>query len=260
MWVTMRQHLPTLTLKGNVSMTIYQSLMNVPGSDHRHVKRYEKFIKSRSTKTGVVYVERHHILPRSIFPEFEFEESNIIKLTAKEHYIAHLLLYKALPKSYPMLRAFWGMCNGWCRSEGQNRFKPSYNSKTYSVLKAKVSVELSLRVSQTNPYTSEKVKETIINKHGGLGNGSESIFAKQKQTMIESYGVDNIFKHPDFIAANIERTKESWKDENARAKRIANMKVGLRNRPVLECPYCGKQSKSNSNMQRYHFDNCKHRK
>jgi hypothetical protein len=124
-------------------------------------------------------------------------------------------------------------------------------------LKQKLSIEASKRLSQNNPYTSDKVKEMIINKHGGLGNGSQSIFDKQKRTMIETYGVDNIFKHPDFITSNVERTRQSWKDEDKKAKRIANMKEGLKNRPILECPHCGMQSKSNSNMQRYHFDNCK---
>ena len=35
------------------------------------------------------------------------------------------------------------------------------------------------------------------------------------------------------------------------------IKLGLANRPILICPHCNLQSKSNSNMNRYHFDKCK---
>lgn len=40
------------------------------------------------------YGENHHILPRCKFPDFENEEWNIVRLTARQHYIAHLLLTK----------------------------------------------------------------------------------------------------------------------------------------------------------------------
>jgi hypothetical protein len=36
-----------------------------------------------------------------------------------------------------------------------------------------------------------------------------------------------------------------------------NIKTGLANRPLLKCPHCSLESRSNSNMARYHFDNCK---
>ena len=212
---------------------------------------------SRPKNRNLGYSEQHHILPRSIFPEFEFDPDNLILLTAKEHYIAHHLLYRAFPKSYYMLRAFWGMCNGWQDSTTQDRFIPKSTSRIYSELRQAVSKEMSKRMSEHNPYTQQKIKDKIIEKHGGLGNSSDTIFAKQKQTMIEKFGTDNYFKLPEFISGIAERNRKAWEDPNAKEKRIANMKIGLMNRPILKCPHCGKESKSNSNMKRYHFDNCK---
>jgi hypothetical protein len=42
-------------------------------------------------KTSPVYVEKHHILPKSIF-----ENNDVVCLTAKEHFICHLLLPKMI--------------------------------------------------------------------------------------------------------------------------------------------------------------------
>jgi len=41
-----------------------------------------------------VYYEQHHILPKCICPELAKESSNLVSLTAKEHYICHHLLTK----------------------------------------------------------------------------------------------------------------------------------------------------------------------
>lgn len=45
-----------------------------------------------------VYSEKHHIIPRSIDPSLIKEKTNIIRLTAREHFIAHLLLIKIYEK------------------------------------------------------------------------------------------------------------------------------------------------------------------
>ena len=239
-------------------MNIYDILLSSSEIHNRYAIRYINFIKSRPKNRNLEFSEQHHILPRSLYPGFEFNLENLILLTPKEHYIAHHLLYKAFPNSYRMLRAFWGMCNGWQNLNTQKRFSPKNTSRIYSELRKVVATEMSRRMSETNPYTQKKVKDKIIEKHGGLGNASVSIFSKQKQTMLDRYGVDNYFKSPEFIAGISERNRNAWKDPSAKETRIANMKIGLMNRPILKCPHCEKQSKSNSNMKRYHFDNCKY--
>lgn len=43
------------------------------------------------------YYEAHHILPRSLFPNWTKRKSNIVLLTAREHFFCHQLLYKIYP-------------------------------------------------------------------------------------------------------------------------------------------------------------------
>ena len=49
----------------------------------------------RSKKNG--YYERHHILPKSLFPLWVKRKSNIVLLTAREHFFCHQLLAKIYP-------------------------------------------------------------------------------------------------------------------------------------------------------------------
>lgn len=60
------------------------------------------------------YFEKHHILPKSIGGNNEKE--NLVKFTAKEHFIAHLLLTRIYPKGSTehnkMIFALWRMSNG----------------------------------------------------------------------------------------------------------------------------------------------------
>lgn len=55
-------------------------------------------IKRQSRKIEERYYERHHILPKSIFPEFKNKKNNIILVTPKEHYILHEILSKIYKK------------------------------------------------------------------------------------------------------------------------------------------------------------------
>jgi len=65
--------------------------------DGRQLARYVKFIETRTPKSGPI--EKHHICPRAkdLFPEYgSFYDHpwNRIDLTPREHYVAHLLLWK----------------------------------------------------------------------------------------------------------------------------------------------------------------------
>lgn len=53
-------------------------------------------------------------------------DTNLVYLTAKEHFVAHLLLHKLHPENDKLLFAFWAMCN---QNRMGNRYVPS--SRTY---------------------------------------------------------------------------------------------------------------------------------
>lgn len=59
------------------------------------------------SKNNNSYYESHHVLPKCIFPEFKKEKWNLVLLTAREHFICHLLLTKMTENKnrYRMLQA-----------------------------------------------------------------------------------------------------------------------------------------------------------
>lgn len=78
-------------------MDIYEVLSDKPHCP-RHLARYVQFISSRVPTNGIV--EKHHICPRAkdLFPQYaSFKDHpwNRIDLSPREHFIAHLLLWKA---------------------------------------------------------------------------------------------------------------------------------------------------------------------
>jgi hypothetical protein len=97
-----------------------------------YIKTYNKLIiksKSQSTKkSDGVYDEAHHIQPKSFGGKGDGRNTihpNIVLLTPKEHYIAHLLLVAIYPNSPAMYKALWNMCN----VKKDIRYNPS--AKTY---------------------------------------------------------------------------------------------------------------------------------
>ena len=54
------------------------------------------------------YFEFHHVLPKSLYPEWSKRKSNLVALTAREHFFCHQLLVKIYP-TYEMWGALFRM-------------------------------------------------------------------------------------------------------------------------------------------------------
>jgi len=97
-------------------------------------KLYYNFMNSRKSmnrrKYDGVYYEAHHIIPECMGGEGKTwqwkRHPNIVLLTAKEHFIAHRILYKIYPEDKNIALAFWGMCNQ--KNKKIKRYIPSSRS------------------------------------------------------------------------------------------------------------------------------------
>ena len=74
---------------------------------------YYNIINNRIKNKYEGYTESHHILPKSLGGSDE--KTNLVDLSAREHYICHLLLTKMFDKDSPeyfkMIHAYMMMCN-----------------------------------------------------------------------------------------------------------------------------------------------------
>lgn len=82
---------------------IYNDIISKAGSEDR------KKIK------GGIYYEAHHIIPKCMGGSND--KSNLIILTAKEHYMAHRLLCVIYPDNNKLRFALWAMINGLSSSK-----------------------------------------------------------------------------------------------------------------------------------------------
>lgn len=99
--------------------------------DNKYTKWYYAIIsRSLARKPNInAYYEKHHIIPKCLNGTDDI--SNLVKLTAREHYICHMLLTKMTDQA-GVKYAFHNMCH--CKNPNQQRIY-KINSKIYDYAK-----------------------------------------------------------------------------------------------------------------------------
>jgi hypothetical protein len=102
------------------------------------------------------YSEKHHILPKCMGGN-NFSE-NLVKLTAREHFLYHWLLCRIYPENSSLSAAFWLMCNDY-------RFEYKYTARTYEEARIQFAKDHSKTMSGRN-FTEEHKQNIIKGKVG----------------------------------------------------------------------------------------------
>lgn len=130
-----------------LSKTIYANLYSIT-HDERYLTRYIKFIESRK-QLKLDYNETHHICPRSMFPELTKDKTNLILLSAREHFIAHYLLMK----TYMNTSMIYGFITMKQKNGGQYRY---INSRLYEVGRIIHSKDMKTKTGDKNSFYNKK--------------------------------------------------------------------------------------------------------
>lgn len=102
--------------------------------DNKYNRWYHQIIENRRANPYDGYVERHHIIPKSMGGSNS--KDNIVALTAREHFICHWLLTK-MTDSRGMRLALLTMCR---TSGNQERYKIS--SRRFQKIREQASIAL----------------------------------------------------------------------------------------------------------------------
>lgn len=92
---------------------------------------YSSLIERARNRSLTGYIERHHIIPRCMGGK---DENNIVKLTAREHYVAHILLAR-IHKHPGLIHAAFRMGRKssriyeWLRIENSKSVKQRFSNK-----------------------------------------------------------------------------------------------------------------------------------
>lgn len=218
---------------------------------NKYTKWYDNIIKkSMLCETLNGYTEKHHIIPKSL--DGGNEKSNIAVLTAREHFVCHILLTKM--------------------TEGKNKAKMIYAAMMMSLMENK----------NQKRYINARLYETVRKEHSKMIKGKNSPSYGKKHSEESNRARSEKLKGrklpPQSVRhrLNISIAKSNPSDEtrlkmsNAAKNRIhgphseeTKIKIGLahKGRPheVGKCFVCSKEMNI-PNLTRWHNENCKHKK
>lgn len=216
-------------------------------------KIYKSFIASRKNKFfSDGYFEIHHILPKSLGGGDE--DSNLIKLTAREHFFAHLLLAKIHGGSM------------WYALDMMRKRSANINSRQYAFLRGNFSRNHSTLMllkyldghtpwNKGTSYTDEH-KQKLSNAHKG-----KKLSAEHRDKVLSALKKRS---RDDLWAKNISEGLKGHSVSVETREKISKSLLG--NVPynkgvpdkTITCPHCH-VSGGQSIMKRWHFERCKNK-
>lgn len=189
------------------------------------------------------YFEFHHILPKSLFPLWKNRKSNIVPLTAREHFFCHQLLTKI----YPSNSMFFALSQMAFCTENSNRIKCA--SYEYSRIKEKFS-ELGRLPKNITENGRKKLSETAKMMENATKKKSEA--TRRRWEKFREKGEKLEIKNPhtyteEELKSRSDRKKEYWASMS-KEKRSNKIKSLMKNRPPR------KQSEKEKLARRKHMD------
>ena len=248
---------------------------------NKYTTWYKNITENAKNRSIGGYTEKHHIIPKSLGGSDS--NSNIVKLTAREHFICHWLLTKtttgtARQKMIYALRVLRA------NNPHQQRYETKITSRVYENIKKEYSEIQSAKVSgSSNPmfgdkfYRSEEGKRNQSVGVSGDNNGSKQPKARAKistsklgkkrkpfsnewkQRLSESGAGEN---NSMYGKTHTEETRKKMSAKatgrKQSAETIKKKADALRGttRPKKQCPHCNKMIAVNT-YPRWHGDNCK---
>ena len=259
--------------------------------DNKYTRIYYDIIdraKSRTLSENI-YTEKHHIIPQSFYKSRSKtgwldgdynSKKNLAILTAREHFICHMLLVKMTTGI-----GHFKMANALLRLSRGSKIKPLINSRTYNRIKlisseAKkgrpCSLETREKIRQGNlkrpPRTEEtrqKLSEAARRRKGFTPEGRARVVeasknriyteeqrerarqARAEQVKRQGTAMTDEARAKLSIAAKGRKLSQAHKEKIAAAHRGKPKKSQAR----VVCPHCGKSVAINAS-KRYHFDRC----
>ena len=243
------------------------------------------------------YSERHHIIPKCL-GGFN-KKDNLVYLSAREHFICHLLLIKIVDKDFISKMKF-ALGKFIQSSKLQDR---KFTSRQYEIIRKAIpdarsgyrhSVESKIKISNGHkgqvpwnkglllPSISEEHKKILSSLY--LGKSFDDRFGNNSDNIKKTISLSKIGKPSGMLGkSHTEETKERMRipkpsdfgqkiseirqgiifsDTHLENIKKANKENGIKRRGIkrtqISCPHCGKIG-GNSQMKRYHFDNCKNK-
>lgn len=223
-------------------LTYINNIMN------KYTRWYNNITENAKSRHIDDYTERHHILPRSLGGTDN--ATNLVDLTAREHFICHWLLTKMHTGE-----ARGKMINALYLMQGKNQYQDRYiNSKVYETLRKEYAQYISkLNKGRVQPL-DEKARQIAAITGRKRAPFSEEWRSKMSASKLgennNRYGVEVSESTRQKIGDRIRGRKQTEEEKIRRG--LSNLgKV----KPKKLCPHCNQMIAVNT-YPRWHGANC----
>lgn len=200
--------------------------------NNKYLNWYTKLITHRLNESAVEG-EYHHYVPKSLH-----KNDDLVLLSHREHYVAHLLLTKCIQPQYrpKMLYALTAM-------KMKTLTQSNFNSRLFEQLKnqANLSRSSSMKGHAVTEETREKLRTANLGKKASAETRLKMSNARK--------GRKNTKEH-------VEKTASWHRGRKRSPETIQRLKDERATRVRITCPHCGKQAFP-GNYHRWHGDKCK---
>jgi hypothetical protein len=199
---------------------------------NKYTDWYNSIISYRRNNPATGYVEKHHIIPKSFGGSNN--PDNIVPLTAREHYICHLLLTKMTigTDKTKMLRAF----NAFKMS---NRKNPrNLTAKNYETIRKNTINLPPSCIGPRDPAIGRKISKSLTGR-------TQTVESNVKRSTTLSGRV--------ISDAHRENLSKSLK---GRVSPTKGMKFEYKPQPKIQCPHCDRIVSKNNLTNHIKWSHC----
>lgn len=251
---------------------MFDELYTIAYIDRDKIDEYVNFIKDCKKLELPDYFEKHHILPKSLFPQYEFDPDNLISLSGANHFRAHVLLAAAFGGKMHLAVLWMKHCQN-------GDFNINIDADEYERLKinrseamSKIMTEAWKNNDERREALSERMLLTwadedarakrIANMKIAQNKPSTKAFTAQRFAEMRA---DDEMRERMLKAQRLAMQTEEYRDKH-RQNQLKRMKDPILrakcgwNRgtamPMRTCPHCGFVG-NNANFRNRHLDNCR---
>lgn len=185
--------------------------------DNKYTATYLRLVSRAQSRTLTGYAENHHINPEAISNDNSPE--NMVRLTAREHFICHLLLLKMTTGEDKVKMAFAANMMG-VMHRGQQRYKVI--GRLYEVVKrefSKVRGELNTALWQDEKFRAKMAKKWTAERVEWYREMGRARLADPKVRAEYSARTDKLWADPEYRRKLTEANKKAASTPEAKAKR-----------------------------------------
>lgn len=217
--------------------------------NNKYTRTYYMIIERAKSRDISGYTERHHIIPKSLGGTNDLD--NLVHLTAKEHYICHMLLLR-MTEGEARTKMRYAVYRFAHRNPNQKE-RIKITGRRYQYLREQLSLANKERPGPNKgKVMSDEQKAKISKKLKGR--------KLQPRTQEHSAKLGQYERTPEIRKAISEarkaQTGKQKRSEETKAK-MSEWQKGVP-KPKVACEHCGKEA-SLMNYKRWHGDACKHR-